>query len=42
MIRIISEIIITISILTLLYKYLIMKKNTNYPQKEKKAITMQY
>lgn len=35
MIRIISEIIITISILTLLYKYLIMKKNTNYPQKEK-------
>ena len=33
MIRIISEIIITI--LTLLYKYLIMKKNTNYPQKEK-------
>lgn len=37
MIRIISEIIITISILTLLYKYLIMKKNTNYPQKEKKG-----
>ena len=35
MIRIISEIIITISILTLLYKYLIMLKNTNYPQKEK-------
>lgn len=35
MIRIISEIIITISILTLLYKYLIMEKNTNYPQKEK-------
>lgn len=35
MIRIISKIIITISILTLLYKYLIMKKNTNYPQKEK-------
>ena len=35
MIRIISDIIITISILTLLYKYLIMKKNTNYPQKEK-------
>lgn len=35
MIRIISEIIITISILTLLYKYLIMKKNINYPQKEK-------
>lgn len=35
MIRIISEIIITISILTLLYKYLIMKKNTNYPQKQK-------
>lgn len=35
MIKIISEIIITISILTLLYKYLIMKKNTNYPQKEK-------
>lgn len=35
MIRIISGIIITISILTLLYKYLIMKKNTNYPQKEK-------
>ena len=35
MIRIISEIITTISILTLLYKYLIMKKNTNYPQKEK-------
>ena len=35
MIRIISEIIITISILTLLYKYLIMKKNTTYPQKEK-------
>lgn len=35
MIRIISEIIIIISILTLLYKYLIMKKNTNYPQKEK-------
>lgn len=35
MIRIISEIIITISILTLLYKYLIIKKNTNYPQKEK-------
>lgn len=37
MIRIISKIIITISILTLLYKYLIMKKNTNYPQKEKKG-----
>ena len=37
MIRIISEIIITISILTLLYKYLIIKKNTNYPQKEKKG-----
>ena len=35
MIKTISLIIITISILTLLYKYLIMKKNTNYPQKEK-------
>lgn len=35
MIKIISITIIMISILTLLYKYLIMTKNSNYPIKEK-------
>lgn len=35
MIKIISITIITISILILLYKYLIMTKNSNYPIKEK-------
>lgn len=34
MIKIISIGLITISSLTLLYKYLIMKKNSNYPSKE--------
>ena len=35
MIKIISITIIVISILTWLYKYLIMTKNSNYPIKEK-------
>ena len=35
MIKTISLIIITISLLTLIYKYIIMIKNHNYPNKEK-------